>query len=237
MVKKSQLIRMLPCYLMALILCLVLSSFGSRALTVMIESAPPPNRSCIVLDAGHGGIDGGALSCTGVPESQINLQIAQRLNDLLHFFGYDTWMLRSTDTSLHTQGNTIAAQKVSDLKQRVAMVNEQEPALLISIHQNTFSDKRYSGAQVFYASDEESQALAQRLQEAFIRTVNKDSSRKPKKAQGIYLMEHIQCSGVLVECGFLTNVQEEALLRSEDYQKKISAIIAATVSTWQAQRE
>ena len=231
--KKSQLLKMLPCYLLALVLCLAVSGGGSLAMTAMVESAPLPNRTRIVLDAGHGGIDGGALSCTGVPESQINLQIAQRLNDLLHFLGYDSVMLRTADTSLHTQGTSIAAQKVSDLKHRVQMVNEYSPALFISIHQNTFSDKRYSGAQVFYRENEESKELARSLQENFIQTINKGSTRKPKQAKGIYLMEHIECCGVLVECGFLTNENEEALLRSEDYQKKLSAVIAATVSAWQ----
>ena len=230
--KKSQLVKMLPCYLLALVLCLAVSGGGSRALTAMIEKSPLPSRTRIVLDAGHGGIDGGALSCTGVPESQINLEIARRLNDLLHFLGYDTVMLRSSDTSLHIQGTTIAAQKVSDLKHRATMVNEYSPALFISIHQNTFSDKRYSGAQVFYCSDDKSTAFAQQLQTNFIQTVNPGSNRKPKQAKGIYLMEHINCCGVLVECGFLTNENEEALLRSDDYQKKISAVIAATVSTW-----
>ena len=224
---------MLPCYLLALVLCLAVSGGGSRALTAMIESSPLPDRTRIVLDAGHGGVDGGALSCTGVPESQINLQIAQRLNDLLSFLGYDTVMLRTSDTSLHTQGTTIAAQKVSDLKHRAAMVNEYSPALFISIHQNTFSDKRYSGAQVFYCDDEKSSALAQKLQENLIQTVNPGSTRKPKQSKGIYLMEHIECCGILVECGFLTNETEEALLRSDDYQKKLSAVMAATVSTWQ----
>lgn len=225
-------IKMVPFYLLALVLCSFISVGGSKGLTVMIERTPLSNRSCIVLDAGHGGIDGGALSCTGVPESQINLQITQRLNDLLNFLGYDTMMLRTSDTSLHTQGSTIASQKISDLKQRVKLVHEHSPALMISIHQNTFSDKRYCGAQVFHCLDDGSRKLALQLQDNFIRTVNKGSTRKPKQSKGIYLMEHIDCPGILVECGFLTNENEEALLRSDDYQKKISTVIATTVSFW-----
>ena len=223
---------MVPFYLLALILCIVISHGGSKGLTAMIERTPLSNRSCIVLDAGHGGIDGGALSCTGIPESQINLRITQRVNDLLNFLGYDTIMLRTTETSLHIQGATISAQKISDLKQRVKLVNENSPALLISIHQNTFSDKRYSGAQVFHCADEGSRILAQQLQLNLIQTVNKGSKRTPKQAKGIYLMEHINCPGILVECGFLTNENEEALLRGDEYQKKLSAVIAATVNYW-----
>lgn len=230
MVKKSLLHKMLPFYLIIPLICLTLAEIGSRTVTVIQTSTGQPKRSLIILDAGHGGIDGGALSCTGVPESQINLQITNRLNDMLHLLGYRTVMLRTSDTSLHTEGNTIASQKVSDLKHRVETVNNQSPALMISIHQNTFSDKRYSGAQVFYAADDESTVTAQQLQANFIRILNPNSKRKAKKATGIYLMEHIHCPGILIECGFLTNEQEEALLRNENYQKKVSAVVAATVS-------
>ena len=232
MIKKPHLLTMVPIYLLLMALCVTISKVGSKAWTAMVEGAPLEHRNCIVLDAGHGGVDGGALSCTGIPESQINLQITQRLNDLLNFLGYDTVMLRSTDTSLHSQGSTIAAQKISDLKQRVLLINQQSPTLLISIHQNTFSDKRYSGGQIFYCADEASKDLAQRLQSEFLRTLNPGSKRKPKQAKGIYIMEHIRCSGILVECGFLTNEAEEARLRTESYQKKISAVISTTVSTW-----
>ena len=223
--------RMLLCYCVALVLCLFLSHTGSKAVTVLVERSALNHRTCIALDAGHGGIDGGAVSISGIPESQINLEITSRLNDLLHFIGYKTFMLRSSDTSVHTEGTTISAQKISDLKNRVTMVENSKASLLISIHQNTFSDKKYSGAQVFYHSDPESTALAERLQSSFIQTLNPGSKRKPKPAKGIYLMEHISCPAILIECGFLTNVQEEALLRSDAYQKQLCCAIAATISS------
>ena len=141
--------KLIPIYLLVLFGCLVLVQLGSQTMTVMIEKAPIEGRACIVIDAGHGGIDGGATSCTGVLESQLNLEITLRLDDLLHFLGHDTKMVRTTDTSIYTEGTTIAAQKVSDLKERVKLVNETENALLVSIHQNTFQDDRYHGAQVF----------------------------------------------------------------------------------------
>lgn len=224
--------RMIPLYLLVLLFCLVIAQIGSNAVTVMVESSPVPNRTCILIDAGHGGIDGGAVSCSGVLESQINLEIAERLNDLLHFLGFETKMIRTTDTSLHTEGNTIAQQKISDLKYRVNMVNETEKALLVSIHQNTFSDKQYSGAQVFYSSTEGSKMLAEQLQSSIIKVLNPYSKRKSKAANGIYLMEHIECSGVLIECGFLTNPEEEAKLRDPEYQKKICSVIACVISTY-----
>lgn len=223
--------KMIACYCIAFVLCITVTRFGSHAVTVMVEHSPVAGRTCIAIDAGHGGIDGGAVSVTGNPESQINLQIAERLQDLFHLMGYQTFMLRNTDTSLHTEGATISAQKISDLKHRVKMVTDRDAALLISIHQNTFSDKRYHGAQVFYRNDEESNALAVQLQKNFIRTVNPESNRKAKAAKGIYLMEHIPCPGILIECGFLTNVREEALLREASYQKQLCSVIAATITT------
>lgn len=224
-------------YALALSVPLIAAQLFSRSVTTMTEYMPIPDRHCIVIDAGHGGIDGGAVSCTGVPESGINLQIAQRLDDLMHLVGYKTLMLRQTDTSLHTEGTTIAQQKVSDLKYRVNVINNTENALLVSIHQNTFSDSRYRGSQVFYASDDDSQELAQSLQEAMSASLHPGSHRKAKQAKGIYLMEHIQCTGVLIECGFLTNPEEEALLRSETYQQKLSSVIAASLSSYLNQRK
>ena len=226
------LIKMLPCYCTIFVLLLILLQAGSKTATVLVEQSPIGNRSSIAIDAGHGGIDGGAVSISGIPESQINLQIAQRLNDLLHLFGYQTYMLRTTDTSLHTDGATIHAQKNSDLNHRVSMVTDSNASLLISIHQNTFSDKRYSGAQVFYHTDENSISLANQMQNNFIQTLNPNSNRKPKAAKGIYLMEHISCPAILLECGFLTNIQEESKLRNSEYQKQLCGVIAATVSSY-----
>lgn len=202
---------------------------GNRAVTVFSETQPMEREHCIVIDAGHGGIDGGATSCTGKLESTFNLEIALRLNDLLHFLGYETKMIRTTDISVYTRGETIAQKKISDLKERVRMVNETENALLVSIHQNNFSDGRYSGAQIFYADTEGSQLLAKQLQDAFVSTLNPGSNRQSKQSSGVYLMEHIDCTGVLVECGFLSNAQEEAKLRSPDYQQRLCCVIAATV--------
>lgn len=207
---------------------------GSRAISVLSQMVPLPRSNRIVIDAGHGGMDGGATSCTGKLESAYNLEIALKLNDLLHLLGHDTVMTRTSDRSIETEGQTIAAKKVSDLKERVRIVNETENALLISIHQNTFSDSRYSGAQVFYGPEGEGQRLAEDLQTAFCTTLNPGSNRKCKKADSVYLMQHIDCTGVLVECGFLSNAQEEAKLSSPDYQRKLCCVIASTLSRFLA---
>ena len=124
---------------------------GNRTVAVISEMVPVERLHCIVIDPGHGGEDGGAVSCSGRNESVFNLQIGLRLNDLLHFLGYDTVMIRTTDTAVYTSGDTIAQRKVSDLKQRVRIVNRTNHAVLISIHQNTFPEGKNSGAQVFYS--------------------------------------------------------------------------------------
>lgn len=224
--------KLLPIYFFVLSACLCIAHFGSRAVTTMVETAPVEGRRIIVVDAGHGGIDGGATSCTGVLESGLNLEIAIRVNDLLRFMGYETLMVRTTDTSIHTQGDTIAAQKVSDLKERVALVNKTENAFLVSIHQNTYPDGKYSGAQVFYGDDAFSREFAKQLQSDFRDTLNPDSKRQSKPSTGIYLMQNIQRSGVLIECGFLSNPAEEALLRDGGYQKKLACVITCCISRY-----
>ena len=223
---------LLPIYFLIILCLLIVTIGGSKAVTVLSEKYTVSNRKTVVVDAGHGGVDGGATSCTGVLESHFNLEIAQKLNDLLNLLGLNTVMIRNTDCSVYTEGQSIAQKKISDLKERVRIVNSTENCILISIHQNLFSDSKYSGAQVFYAPTEESQLIAKSLQASFIKMLNPGSHRMEKKADSIYLMQHINCPGILVECGFLSNPQEEYLLRTKAYQQKICCIIACTVSNY-----
>ena len=213
------------------ILCFITMTYGASIATTTVAQLIPLERDhTIVIDAGHGGEDGGATSVSGKTESQYNLEISLKLADLLHLLGYQTKLIRRTDISVYTAGETIAAKKVSDLRQRVRMVNETENAVLLSIHQNTFSDGKYSGAQVFYGPKGESRELAELLQTEFRRTVNPSSQRQIKKADGVYLMQHIDCTGVLVECGFLSTPEEDSLLKTPEYQRKICCILATVTS-------
>ena len=210
-----------------LVLLLVSAFLTDKAVDVYSENEQLKDRICVIIDAGHGGVDGGAVSCTGAKESNINLEIALRLNDLLHLLGMNTYMIRTEDISVYTSGNSIAAKKVSDLKERVRIINQTENAILVSIHQNNFDDARYSGAQVFYNSDP---LLAGKLQDAFVKTLNPGSKRKAKKVDGVYLMQNINCPGYLIECGFLSNHSEEARLRDPAYQQKMCCVIGAVLS-------
>lgn len=219
-------------YIATAISVMLIAQWGSKAVTVISENMPIEREHCIIIDPGHGGEDGGATSCTGVLESTYNLEISKRLNDVFQFLGYDTKMIRTTDISVYTKGETIAQKKASDLKERVRIVNDTENAVLVSVHQNNFSDSRYSGAQVFYAETAGSEELAKQLQAALKDALNPGSNRMSKKSSGIYLMEHIKQPGILVECGFLSNPEEEAKLQNAEYQKKLCCVIASSVSSF-----
>ena len=214
-------------YVVVFALFLGIPLAGNQAIITFSDSLE--SRHNVVIDAGHGGVDCGAVSCTGVYESHINLQIALRLRDLMHLLGIQTVMIRDTDCSIYTEGSTIAAKKVSDIKERIRVVNTTANALLVSIHQNNFHDARYSGTQVFYNRFDESKHLAEMLQTAFREHLDPSNNRQIKKSSGVYLMEHSNCTGVLIECGFLSNHQEEVKLRSDAYQKEICGVIAATI--------
>lgn len=188
---------------------------------------------CVVIDAGHGGEDGGAVSAGGVRESDINLSVALRVRDLLALCGVCPRMIRTEDTAVYSDGCAgIAEKKTSDLKNRAQMVNETPGALLLSIHQNYFPEGQYHGAQVFFAETAGSAHLADALQSALRAALDPQNHRQSKRAQGVYLMEHIRCTAVLVECGFLSNAAEADRLQQPDYQKKLTAAICGALTQY-----
>jgi N-acetylmuramoyl-L-alanine amidase len=196
--------------------------------TVLGESASP---RVIILDAGHGGPDGGSSAADGTRESDLNLEIVLRLEDLLSLLGQPTLLVRETDTDLSdASAATIAQKKVSDIRNRVSLANATEDGLLVSIHQNTYSEEKYSGAQVFYSPTGDSQALAEALQSSLQANVDPENRRKAKEiSQNVYLMRHITIPGVLVECGFLSNPQEAAKLKTDDYQKQLAVALGVSL--------
>ena len=181
----------------------------------------------VIVDAGHGGEDGGAVAADGTKESDINLSIAVKTEALLVFLGYDTKMTRETDISIHDDtAETLRQKKVSDLKNRLAMVNGTAGALLLSIHQNSLpQDTSVRGAQAFYNAA--GQGAAERIQEALNTAVNEKSKETKPSPKGVYLMENATAPAVLVECGFLSNAAETALLQEENHQKTLVCAIAA----------
>ena len=179
----------------------------------------------VVIDAGHGGEDGGAVSKAGNAESHVNLAIATRLDHILGLFGANVVMLRTEDVSLHDgSASTLREKKVSDLHNRVARIEATPNATLISIHQNTYDgSSRYHGAQVFYTNGPLSLPLAQYTQEVLRQALDPENSRQATKIpDSVYLMSHISCRAILVECGFLSNWKEAANLNSEEYQDRLA---------------
>jgi len=199
--------------------------------SVAVSSNDERLSGIFVLDAGHGGEDGGAVSIHGISESGINLSVSKKLDSLLGFYGVAPVLLREEDISLHdADAVTLREKKVSDLKNRVAAIQAVEHATLISVHQNTYPDSRYRGTQVFYAATEGSQELAQQIQSAIKTTIQPENKRDVKPIPDtVYIMSHVDCRAVLIECGFLTNPEEEALLRDERYQRKFASVLLSVL--------
>ena len=187
----------------------------------------------LLLDAGHGGEDGGALSVCGAKESEINLAITLKMEQILALLGQPPQLLRQDDRSLHdASADTLREKKASDLKNRVAMVNAVEQAILVSIHQNSFSQAQYHGAQVFYAPTDRSQAMAVQIQAVIAQSLQPDNERQAKQIPAqVYLMNHVSCPAVLVECGFLSNQEEAQLLETEQYQLKLATVLSSAILT------
>ena len=220
-------------FLGIMLLTMVLfTAVSNKAIDAFSSHSVSGDHPVIVIDPGHGGIDGGATSCYGVLESGINLQIGLTLRDLMHLLGFSIVMTRTQDISIYTSGDTIAAQKVSDLRERVRITNTYTNGYLISLHQNKFTDGQYKGAQVFYSNNDISKTLAGQLQESLIATLNPGSNRTIKSGRGIYLLEHITQPGVLIECGFLSNEKEARDLTDPEYQKRLCMVIASVYSRY-----
>lgn len=184
----------------------------------------------IIIDAGHGGFDGGASTDDGVCEKGINLNISLYLKEYLNFFGYDVVMTRETDTSTEDDGlTTIRSRKTSDLHNRMLLMENTKNAIFVSIHQNHFSSPQYSGAQVFYSKNfsDESSELAQSIQDSITYYLQPENTRQIKPCgTSVYLIYNAVKPAVLVECGFLSNYDEAELLKTDDYQRKIAFTIA-----------
>ena len=189
----------------------------------------------LVIDPGHGGEDGGAVSAIGRKESEVNLSIGRKMRDLAALLGIPCVMTREDDRSLHTVSGTVAQQKLSDLQYRVDYVNSIPNALLVSVHQNHFPQGKYHGSQVFYAHTDSSEDLARHIQQMLRETLDTTNQRAVKPCKSIYLMERVRCPAVLVECGFLSNPSEEELLHDANYQKKIAAAVISVVYEYKSE--
>ncbi|MCD7829959.1 MAG: N-acetylmuramoyl-L-alanine amidase [Clostridiales bacterium] len=218
-------------FLLLLLLLLALSWL----LYDLQESVPTANycrfpRQTLVIDAGHGGEDGGAVALSGTAESVINLAIALKMDQLCGLYGVQTLLVRTEDVSLADEdAATLREKKHTDLLNRVELIENTENAVLLSIHQNNYTSADSHGAQVFYRADAESQQWAAQLQELLRQSLDPENTRQAAEIPDtVYLMNHVSCRAVLVECGFLSNSEENALLESDGYQTRVAAVLTAS---------
>ncbi|HBI6978043.1 N-acetylmuramoyl-L-alanine amidase CwlD [Clostridium perfringens] len=192
------------------------------------------NNKVIVIDPGHGGIDGGAKSENGVIEKDINLSISLKTKAALESKGYKVIMTRSEDVGLYTEGKKVREKKIEDLGNRVKIKKENKCDAFISIHQNMFPQKNCKGAQVWSANNEPSQKLGKIIQQKFKEEVDQNNKREAKVAKKEYkiLNDGYEGASVIVECGFLSNPEECELLGKEDYQNKIANTLANAIDEY-----
>lgn len=178
----------------------------------------------VVLDAGHGGFDPGAIGSLEMKEDDINLEITLRLRRLIEQGGGIAVLTREIDEGLDSEeSKTYRQRKNEDLRNRRILINGSEPDIFISIHLNSFPQPQYYGAQTFYkAGSEESKLIAKSVQDELRRVLDKNNDRQPQSRDSIYLIREAQCPSILVEGGFLSNKKEEQLLNDPEYQQKIA---------------
>lgn len=184
----------------------------------------PISNKVIIIDAGHGEPDGGAVSNNGTTESQINLKIALKVQSLLEQSGSTVILTRSDENGISDASKSTIRQKhVSDIHNRVKIGNESSADVFVSIHLNKISQSQYSGWQAFYKKEnEDSKRLATSLQNGLDAAIQKENKREPAKISGIYIVDHVEIPLSIVECGFLSNPEEEKLLQQDEYQDRLA---------------
>ena len=209
--------------------CLILgiSVYGfkiSKENNTLEVVSTPATTKVIVLDAGHGGEDGGAVSKNGVSESNLNLKITLKVQQLLEQSGATVILTRSDENAIYDlDKKTLKEKKVSDIKNRVKIGNESSADFFISIHLNKIPQAQYSGWQTFFKDgDEESKMLAQNIQKNLNNSIQKENKRESLKISNIYIVDNVEIPTAIVECGFLSNPEEEKLLQQEEYQNKLA---------------
>ncbi len=227
---KVFLIKMLIVSLLFLIVAFLFFAIGrfadSKSFDIAVSSPTPV--VTVVLDPGHGGIDGGA-EVNGIFEKNINLNLSKRIQEFLSLYNVDCVMTRSDDVLLFNEGDT--SKKRSDLLNRVKITNTYESPVFVSIHMNKFPVSKYCGLQVFYSTNNEaSLKLAELIQKSTVTNLQPDNKRQIKPStSSIYVLDRLECPAVLVECGFMSNDEELNKLTNDEYQQKLAFIICESI--------
>lgn len=218
--------------LMLVAVCFIVR--GGRRLMMAVSSdgvETSRENPCVVIDAGHGGKDPGKVGVDGSLEKDINLQIALKLQKFLQMQDVDVILTRDSDMGLYDEN--ASNKKVQDMKNRVALIEEQQPDLVVSIHQNSYHEEYVHGAQVFYyATSAKSKELAERIQQTLALQLDEDNARQAKANDSYYLLRKTSVPIVIVECGFLSNYEEAQKLSSDSYQEKAAWAIHLAIMQW-----
>lgn len=194
----------------------------------------PLKQHTIVIDPGHGGYDPGKVGIDNSLEKDINLAIALQLQSILESKGFNVIMTRTDDSDYSNEGN--GSKKTNDLNHRLNIIDNANPSIVVSIHQNSFSDSSVSGAQVFYygdnTTDSESRRLADAIQTSLINNLDPDNHRTPKGNTSYYMLKKTAYPIVIVECGFLSNSNQAANLNDPEYQKNAAGAIALGIEDY-----
>ena len=213
---------------------------ASQAIMTAGKAKASAEKPVITIDAGHGGADGGCVSVNGAVEKNINLNILLTLRDTMTVMGYDVNCTRESDVSIYDKGvEGLKNQKLSDMKNRLAIFGKYSDGISVSIHQNQFTDSKYSGAQMFYSEkNPEGEQLAKIMQERF-RSVLQPENERVAKAVGdeLYLLDNTINPAVMIECGFLSNPDEAAKLESEEYQKQVAFTIMTGIKEYERSKK
>lgn len=180
----------------------------------------------IILDAGHGGEDGGAV-VNNIVEKDLNLSITLKLADLFKSAGFNVIPTRDSDNFVNASGDTLRERKISDMRNRLSIFNQNNQNIVISIHQNKFSQEKYKGTQIFFSvNNNKSEILSRCIQKSIIDLIQPTNKRECKKADNnIYLLKNTVVPAILIECGFISNNEEAVKLQNEDYQKQLAFAI------------
>lgn len=210
-----------------LIIFLTTFCFYNTSVIDKFTSADIKNtQQIIIIDAGHGGFDGGAVASDGTIEKDLNLSISLKLDQILRLLGFDTIMVRTTDTAVNNENDDLSA-KVSDIKYRAGLMQEYPKSIYISIHMNKYSTTQPHGAQVFYANTLGSDKLAAAIQQSIADNVQSDNKRVIKPTnKNIYILSHATVPAVITECGFLSNPNDLSNLKNSDYQLKLAMAVS-----------